>query len=173
MHHNRIKALVLVVVGHLGYLVIFLGLKLIGSGMTGDRGKNGKTLMNKDLEKALFEKYPKIFVQRDLSMKQTCMCWGICCGDGWYKLIDELCSCLQFHIDRNGHPQIEAVQVKEKFGVLCFYVNSADDYQSGHIDFAEALSGSICEACGSMENVTQTKGWIKTRCKNCLEVEKG
>ena len=33
-------------------------------------------------EKELLEKYPKIFLQYDLSMKETCMCWGFECGGG-------------------------------------------------------------------------------------------
>lgn len=35
------------------------------------------TIMNIELQEKLFEKYPKIFRQKDLSMNETCMCWGI------------------------------------------------------------------------------------------------
>ena len=117
----------------------------------------------------LIVKYPKIFVQHKLSMQETCMCWGIECGIGWYELIDNLCSHLQWDIDHNGYPQIEAVQVKEKYGTLRFYINGGNDKQNGMISFAEFLSGAICEHCGSMDNVSQTKGWIVTLCKNCME----
>ena len=125
--------------------------------------------MNKELENKLFEKYPKIFVQKDLSMIETCMCWGICCGDGWYWLIDQLCSALQYHTDENGFPQVEALQVKEKFGGLRFYASGIADELRGYISFAERLSDSICELCGSTEHVIQTGGWIMTRCAKCLE----
>ena len=56
--------------------------------------------MNDELDKKLCEKYPKIFAERNLSETETCMCWGFP-GDGWYHLIDELCFCIQYHID---HP---------------------------------------------------------------------
>jgi hypothetical protein len=129
--------------------------------------------MKKELQDKLFEKYPKIFRQKDLPMKETCMCWGIECGDGWYMLIDKLCSNLQWNIDHNNHsgryPQIEAVQVKEKFGGLRFYVQGDTDAQTGAIDFAESLSYEICENCGSTDNVSQTKGWITTFCKKCMD----
>ena len=136
--------------------------------------------MKIELQNKLFDKYPQIFRQKDLSMNQTCMCWGIECEDGWYKLLDFLCSQLQFNTDRNNYPQVEARQVKEKFGLLRFYYESIsnnieDKYLerkfgeiNGLISFAESYSEFICEKCGSIENVTQTKGWISTLCENCM-----
>lgn len=124
--------------------------------------------MTPELEKKLFEKYPKIFVQKDLSPQETAICWGIECRDGWYDLIDTLCGTLQFHTDHNHHPQIEAVQVKEKFGGLRFYTNTEDDFQHGIISFAEEMSHKICEACGSTKNVkTEGRNWIQTLCEDC------
>lgn len=125
--------------------------------------------MKKELQDKLYKKYPKLFKQRKLNMTQTCMCWGIECNDGWYKLLDVLCSLLQWDIDRNNHKQIEAVQVKEKYGTLRFYTNGSDAKQDGYIDFAEFLSAMICEECGSMDDVKQTKGWIYTRCAKCMK----
>jgi hypothetical protein len=57
--------------------------------------------MNSELQNKLYEKYPKIFIQRKLPMSQTAMCWGIETGDGWYNIIDRLCSLIQNHIDWN------------------------------------------------------------------------
>jgi len=125
--------------------------------------------MKKELQDKLYEKYPKIFKQKDDDMTTTCLCWGLECGDGWFDLIERLCDSLQFHTDRNNYPQVEATQVKEKFGTLSFYTSGADEYLSGYINFAESMSATICETCGTNQNVTQTKGWIKTICKKCLE----
>jgi hypothetical protein len=124
--------------------------------------------MKKKLQDQLFKKYPKIFRQRKLPMSQTCMCWGINTGDGWYKIIDLLCSLLQWDTDENEYPQVEASQVKEKFGGLRFYTNGENDKQHGLIYFAEQLSKITCEVCGSMDNVTQTRGWIVTLCPKCM-----
>ena len=33
--------------------------------------------MKKELQDKLYNDFPKIFKQKDLSMKETCMCWGI------------------------------------------------------------------------------------------------
>lgn len=125
--------------------------------------------MKKELQDALFKKYPKIFRQKDLPMQETAMCWGIATSDGWYWLIDKLCSHLQWDIDHNKYPQIEATQVKEKFGTLRFYTNGSNDAQEGMISFAEFLSGFICEKCGSTEDVSETRGWIVTLCKKCMK----
>ncbi len=46
--------------------------------------------MRKELQDKLYEQFPKFYAQKDLGMQQTCMCWGICCGDGWYNIIEDL-----------------------------------------------------------------------------------
>ena len=125
--------------------------------------------MKQELQAKLYEKYPKIFAQKDLNMRQTAMCWGVECGDGWFWLLDQLCDYLQFNIDNNKHPQIEAVQVKEKFGGLRFYINGGTDKQYEVIHFAENLSNSICEWCGTTKDVSQTEGWVVTLCPECME----
>ena len=125
--------------------------------------------MESELQNKLFEKYPKIFKQKDLPMQQTSICWGIECGDGWYWLLDQLCNSIQRYIDGNKKPQLEAVQVKEKFGSLRFYSHGGDDIIFGMLWLAEGMSGDICERCGSTEEITQTKGWISTLCSKCLE----
>ena len=55
--------------------------------------------MREELDKQLCEKYPLIFAQRNGDMSQTCMCWGFCCDDGWYNIIDAMCANIQGHID--------------------------------------------------------------------------
>ncbi len=124
-------------------------------------------------EQALLSKYPKIFRQAKDKCTETCMCWGLECSEGWFGLIDTLCELLQFDIDKNGQPQIEAAQVKEKFGGLRFYTTGTNDRQNGMIDFAERLSLTICESCGTTENVRQNKsGWIQTLCTKCRKMLK-
>ena len=64
--------------------------------------------------------------------------------------------------------QVEAEQVKEKYGSLRFYASNCDDVVFGITNFAEYLSGKICEECGTLENVTQNEGgWIRTLCDSC------
>ena len=128
--------------------------------------------MKKELQNKLFKNYPKIFGQKDLDMTQTCMCWGIDTGDGWYWLLDQLCNGIQSYIDNNKHRniiQLEATQVKEKFGGLCFYYQGGDDIIGGMINLAEGMSYKICEFCGTTDNVFNTNGWITTICQTCKD----
>jgi hypothetical protein len=128
--------------------------------------------MKKELDEKLVEKYPEIFADRHGDKRETLMCWGFACGDGWYWLIDRLCSSLQWDTDMNGEPQVVAVQVKEKFGVLCFYVKTATPEQHSMIRFAESLSAHICEDCGTTENMGKTSGWLKNICEDCAPKQK-
>ena len=56
-----------------------------------------------------------------------------------------------------------AVQVKEKFGGLRFYVNRATDKHWNFISFAESMSYRTCEECGAVGE-TYTDGWHRTLC---------
>ena len=132
--------------------------------------------MTKELDEKLCQKYPKIFKGRHGNMKETAMCWGISCSDGWYNIIDILCSNLQWNTDKNNdkgrYPQIVASQVKEKFGGLCFYVESATPEQFAVINFVESMSYHVCEGCGSMDNIGRTIGWATTLCSKCAPTSK-
>jgi len=66
--------------------------------------------------------------------------------------------------------QVEATQVKEKFGTLRFYINHGDDHIYGMIWLAEVMSAGICEMCGTTADVVpSTGGWIKYLCPKCRE----
>jgi len=120
--------------------------------------------MKKELDDALCAKYPKIFADRHKSMQETCMCWGFDCGDGWYDLIDNLCSLIQNYVDWSKCEQVVAEQVKEKFGGLRFYYRGGDDYIDGAVAIADRLSFTICDVCGN-KGTSNKDGWIATRCE--------
>ena len=122
--------------------------------------------MKKELQEKLYSKYPSIFVQKDLPMDKTCMCWGISCGDGWIKLLDDLCAIL-VKLD----PKVQAVQVKEKFGTLRFYINGSNSDAHTVIDWAEHMSEHICEACGNYGKL-RDDGWLNTLCDKCWKEHK-
>ena len=136
--------------------------------------------MRQDLDKLLCEKYPKMMVNRNKNMQETCMCWGFECGDGWFNILDQLMSNIQHHIDWNnqnfekGYKQYKQVaqvtldQVKEKFGTLRFYYTGGDDEISGMVRMAESMSGVTCEECSAPAE-THGPGWIRTICVPCEE----
>jgi len=123
--------------------------------------------MNKENTKYLFEKYPSLFSQKDLPMTQTCMCWGFECGDGWFKIIDELCEKIQKRCEEKGYNELKVVQVKEKYGTLRFYLNFGEDEIDKYITEAEEKSAKTCEICGKKGKLI-AEAWYVVRCKKCL-----
>jgi hypothetical protein len=124
--------------------------------------------MKENLQYKLFNKYPFIFRQKDLPQSQSLMCYGLDVGSGWFELLDELCYLTQRYIDRSDGkvPQLEAEQVKEKFGGLRFYYVGGDDYIRALVDMAEFKSFKICEMCGN-KGIRRRGGWVRVLCGKC------
>jgi len=145
--------------------------------------------MLQELQEKLYQKYPDIFVQNNYGQYQSTIYCEITCGDGWYNLIDRLCGQIMSHVVNHNNyidfkikqgkvndlPEkldaVKAVQVKEKFGGLRFYVSGGDERIDGAISMAESISYCICETCGNKGSQTKV-GWIRTLCENCLENHK-
>ncbi|MHB8919415.1 MAG: hypothetical protein ACYC3N_00070 [Halothiobacillus sp.] len=122
--------------------------------------------MNQELDDLLCASYPKIFARRHA--KDSTMQYGFCCGDGWFNLIDSLCTSLQYMTDERGAPQPVASQVKEKFGQLRFYMTcgefEATEAQISVIELAGILSARTCEECGCPGRIVANAGWWSVRC---------
>lgn len=140
--------------------------------------------MDIKLQKKLYDEYPLLFKQKDFSIRESCMPFGIeVSGEGWYKLLDVLCDQIQGTIDCNNLPyQCEFTQIKEKHGTAKIYhawkITDQEKYKEdssermmnmidGMIDFAEAMSGKICEVCGEWGENKSVNGWWSTRCPKC------
>ena len=125
--------------------------------------------MSPEKQAELFKRHPKIF--SDLKWME--------CDDGWFDLIDMLCQVIQNEWNNHSYRMTEeekaegqplAVQVKEKFGGLRFYIvgGNANEVIYGAIRMAECMSFKICESCG-VPGHKQPGGWIKTLCDPCQE----
>ncbi len=66
--------------------------------------------MDSKLDKALCEKYPKIFCNRHSSLQETLMCFGFECGDGWYTILNRLCTAIQSHINSSRRSRCAALK---------------------------------------------------------------
>lgn len=64
--------------------------------------------------------------------------------------------------------KVVAIQVKEKYGTLRFYVYGGDDYTEGIVAMAEAMSSVTCEICGDVGKERNERGWYSTRCDKCF-----
>ena len=129
--------------------------------------------MKQELDELLCKKYPAMMVNRHKDMKETCMCWGFDCGNGWFNILNQLMGNIQHHIDWKNRKeevvaQVTLDQVKEKFGTLRFYYTGGDDVIDGMVRMAEAMSGTTCEECGK-PGQRRGGGWVTTLCKEHAE----
>lgn len=127
--------------------------------------------MKAELQKELFDRYPKLFVEKDLPMSQSCMYWGIDCGDGWYGLLNKLCTQLVW-LNENASADAIVTQVKEKFGTLRFYYRGGDvlDLTEACVHKAECQSAYTCETCGKYGELNKGP-WYSVRCTKCRGTE--
>jgi len=119
--------------------------------------------MPTDRRESLLALYPKIFCDSaNGTLQPRC---GIACGDGWYRLIERLCACVQSLADHRHLPQPRAVEVKEKLGGLRFYWDGiSDERVAAMTQYAETLSLHVCEVCGAPGALVQDD-CLRTRCE--------
>jgi len=127
--------------------------------------------MTPDLQKTLYDKYPDIFKDKDKSMQETCMCWGIDTNDGWYTLIDNLCQEI-ISIEKTHGVSLIADQVKEKYGGLRFYYHLIGNDKATYEGYTlieevvtkyESMSEVTCEVCGEPGTISPA-GWLVCLC---------
>jgi len=121
--------------------------------------------MSEEFEK--YDAFVKHMEQRFPKMFETPY-GGFCCGEGWWPILEKLCSNIQSHIDWKNKqseivPQVTVAQIKEKFGGLRFYYDGGDDHINGMVRMAEAWADASCEECGA-PGKRRDGGWIKTLC---------
>lgn len=121
--------------------------------------------MKKELQDKLYKDFPNLYAQKDLDMTKTAMCWGICCGNGWYDIIRDLSEKLEPF-------GVQAVQVKEKFGGLRFYLAGYPKEDDAYkvvmkaVREAEEASYKTCELCGA-PGKSRDGGWVRVLCDDC------
>lgn len=159
--------------------------------------------MKTELEKALANKYS--FMKRKITLKEQAAegyiddlygAFGCSCGDGWYDLLDAICSKIQAAYDEHGvDPDIVIDQIKEKWGTLRYYYHFGDDDPGIHafdcvggesirfrprkegntiqekiaeiVAWGESKSAEICEECGKPGRRRDNRMYILTLCDDC------
>ena len=120
--------------------------------------------MNEANTKKLYADFPYLYRGKDASLQESLMSFGFMCSDGWFDIIYNLSKEI-VAID----PEVEAVEVKEKWGGLRFYVNPTKREVFDAIDKAEELSYKTCEECGKKGKLRDKLPWILTLCDKCYE----
>lgn len=121
-------------------------------------------------------KYPEIFKRRN--NPPTAMANHIGVFRGWWPLVEKTCEVLEKW--RKEVPDIHFVQIKEKFSRLRIYVGGSFTTEQAELIYSEIEiianeSDTICEFCGTKENVAKdsTGGWLRTICSLCLDKKYG
>jgi len=124
--------------------------------------------MKQGLQEQIYKKYDYMFRDKSLPTTQTCMCWGIDTGDGWYELIKNLCKDISRILDMypDLRQEFKVVQVKEKYGTLRFYASTTSDLIFDLIGWYEDKSATVCENCGNKGKL-RGGGWLRTLCDKC------
>lgn len=95
------------------------------------------------------------------------------CGDGWFNLLHKLCTDIDnvaAKLNLSAHDWPHASQIKEKYGGLRFYTDSACNEVYDLIEAAEETSLVTCEGCG-LPGKTRQGGWIRTLCDTCEKLK--
>ena len=125
--------------------------------------------MNKGLDNKLCEECPNLYRDRRASIQVSAMPFGFDAMNGWFDIIYDLSVKLEkliLDLPEEKRASYRAVQVKEKFGTLRFYMSAETDEMEDAIREAERLSAITCEYCGKPGSL-RTKGWLFTLCDDC------
>jgi hypothetical protein len=74
--------------------------------------------MKQELDELLCKQYPEMMVNRNKGMRETCMCWGFECGDGWFNILNNLMGNIQQHINWRNRQIEVAINYNEKLAKM-------------------------------------------------------
>lgn len=116
----------------------------------------------------LFDAFPRLYRGRIKSPQESSMALGFDCGDGWFDLIWRLSQVIEYiarHEGRDpcGDAWPEAMQVKQKAGLLRFYLRNSSESMDVVIENAEIASTRTCELCSRLGSCLSCSG-AKTLC---------
>lgn len=129
----------------------------------------------------------------DLFQKSAADSFSI--GNGWYSIVDTFCKLISIRVDNSKsnlkfaieNPDTAFVQsldeleknvvdsinelpvisqITERYGALRIYMQGGNDVMHRHIEFAEAMSLSMCNICGNVGR-HRTGAVAKILCNDC------
>lgn len=103
----------------------------------------------------LLDNFPTV-----LSMSRT---YDVDAPFGWQPIVLSLLGQLEDHA-KKAMPDLEVIQIKQKYGHLRVYVSTTDDQVEYLIGEAEKRCASTCEVCGKEGRASTFGGWILVVC---------
>lgn len=119
-------------------------------------------LMKTDLTLQLQERYPDAFPKFGEAH------FTFECGEGWYPILETLCSLIVQSNQRKGQRPTYLESVEEKLGSMRVLVSGRAPESHAWITFAEQHSTRTCEVCGRIGCLLFKDGWQRARCEDHL-----
>jgi hypothetical protein len=110
--------------------------------------------MKTEFDKLLCERYPKLMVNRNKSMKETCMCWGFECGSGWFNILNMLMNNIQNHIDwseRNHQRDAEYNAMISQ--AMAGDITNLEKYFGGYLNAEERMQEALNRGLREVEPI--------------------
>ena len=157
--------------------------------------------MNESNTQKLYADFPRLY--RNATVPYSCMTWGFACGDGWFDIVYKLSADIEAEaraqgLDPASNVWPAALQVKEKFGTLNFYVGIPKDDDESEDSFAVEQHGQVlsihpvpniasirelvskaadrsattCQRCGQPAKLIR-EGYWRTLCDQCEAAHHG
>lgn len=125
--------------------------------------------MKLELENQLLDKYPW-FKYKNNSKEHPKPIIKCYCGDGWYRLIDEMLEEIEslYRQKQWTLNSIHIYEVYQKYGTLQLFMNTDIPEEVYTIaEKYESLSESVCEVCGVNGSMRELNDWLKVLCDDC------
>jgi len=129
--------------------------------------------MNPENTERLFERFDHLYRGRHLPDTQNLMCYGFCCGDGWFDLVWQLSEQIEAYCQQHAEAaDLMAAQVKQKFGELRFYVQPKLWDVEYLIEAARVKSLQTCELTGEPGGLCKRQSGSHFCCYQTLSAAK-
>ena len=96
-----------------------------------------------ETEKAIFNRFPKLFRQANLSMQESCMYWGMDIPLSWFPVVEKLAE----DINEIAQDCVEFSQIKEKWHELRVYVDFVGEVSKEVVKKVDSLIDEAEEEC--------------------------
>lgn len=119
-----------------------------------------------EFELKILNDFPEIMEEIELTPRESCLAFGVNCGEGWHDILYDLLRDIYIYTQQNNI-DIKVNQIKEKFGTLNVYLSDYPEVIKCLLCEAEKKSAVTCEFCGA-EGEIRPLSWIKTLCQDCF-----
>ena len=131
--------------------------------------------MSPENTQKLFDTFPDLYRDRNLSKHESSMAWGFEFGDGWFDIVWHLSQAIENEARSRGvqaqsKDWPRAIQVKQKAGFLIFHLAEDNDASNALIKQANLACQSVCEICGVPASpVANNRNYTRILCPDHAE----